>query len=221
MLRALAALLLLANLLFFVWTQGWLSPLVPAPHQGEREPERLAAQVRPEIIQIITPQAASAAVAAAVAAAAVCLEAGPFNDAEVGVAEAALVAASVPAAAVERRDVQPPPQWLVYMGRFGDAAALRTKQEELRRLKLSFDELREPPDLAPGLVLSRHESQEAAEAALAPLVKRGLRTAKVVALAQGARHWLRAQRAAPELQGKLATLKPPLIAAAFLRCLKN
>ncbi|MDE1948617.1 MAG: hypothetical protein KGI35_08395, partial [Burkholderiales bacterium] len=61
MLRALVVLLLLANLLFFLWTRGTLAPALPPPHQGEREPERLAAQLHPEAIRVLTPKAASAA----------------------------------------------------------------------------------------------------------------------------------------------------------------
>ena len=218
MLRALVVAMLAANLLFFAWARGWLSPALPLPHQGEREPERLAAQVHPELIRIVPPQAASAAVTAASTQ---CLEAGPFADGDIGVAEAAVLAAGVPNAAFERRDLQPPPQWLVYMGRFDDAGALRTKQAELRRLKLSFDELRQPAELAPGLVLSRHDSRAAADGALAQLVQRGVRTAKVVALPEPAQHWLRLQRAGTDLQARLAPLKPPVITAPFVRCARS
>ena len=66
MLRGLVLLLLLANALFFAWARGWLGP---APHHAEREPERLAAQVRPEALKLLPPVAASAAVQAARAAA--------------------------------------------------------------------------------------------------------------------------------------------------------
>ena len=164
MLRAAVAALLLANVLFFAWARGWLSPAVPPPHAGEREPGRLAAQIRPETIRLVTPQAASAAVAAANA---VCMEAGPFGDTDIGVAEAAVLAAGVPANAFERRDVVGKAAWLVYMGRFADAAAQRTKEDELRRLKLGFEPVTAPAELAPGLQLSRHDSREAADAALA------------------------------------------------------
>ena len=65
MLRALLALLLLANLLFFGWAGGWLAPAFPAPGAGDREPGRLAAQVAPERVTVLAPAAASAALAAA------------------------------------------------------------------------------------------------------------------------------------------------------------
>lgn len=65
MLRALLALLLLANLLFFGWAGGWLAPAFPAPGAADREPGRVAAQVAPERVTVLAPAAASAALAAA------------------------------------------------------------------------------------------------------------------------------------------------------------
>ena len=64
MMRALAGLLIGANLLFYAWTQGWLGPLAPVPPglQG-REPERLAQQVRPEALTVLRPRAVAAPLA--------------------------------------------------------------------------------------------------------------------------------------------------------------
>lgn len=218
MLRALVVALLLANLLFFAWARGWLSPLVAPPHAGEREPERLAAQVHPEALKLLTPQAASAAISEATAR---CVEAGPFSDAEVGGAEQALARLGIAATAWTRRDVQQPGTWLVYMGRYTDAATMKAKQDELKRLKFSYEELRAPPDLAPALVLSRHDSREAAEAALATGTQHGLRTAKVVALPPPPlQHWLRLPHADAETRTKLLALKPPEFAATFAACAK-
>ena len=74
MLRALVAALILANLLFFGWARGWFAPGWSPPRHGESEPERLAAQVRPEAVTVLPPKAASAALSAARAAALVCLD---------------------------------------------------------------------------------------------------------------------------------------------------
>ena len=65
MLRALLALLLLANLLFFGWANAWFAPAFPPPGAAEREPARLAVQVAPERVTVLAPAAASAALAAA------------------------------------------------------------------------------------------------------------------------------------------------------------
>ena len=90
MLRRAALLLLIANLLFFAWTQGWLDGVTGLRAQGDREPERLARQVRPESVVILPPSAAvpgpgpaasappSTGSALDTGATTVCLEAGPF-----------------------------------------------------------------------------------------------------------------------------------------------
>lgn len=115
MLRALVVLLLAANLAVWAWTQNWLAPLLPAPGQGQREPGRLAQQVRPEALRVLAPQAASAALnqamdqaaeraalaASAAASAASAPQAASINGAASGAAApaSAASAASAPAQA--------------------------------------------------------------------------------------------------------------------------
>ena len=109
MLRGALLAVLAANLLFFAWARGWLAPMWPAPVHGERDPGRQAAQVRPEVINVLSPRAASAAVAAAQAAsladgsADACLETGLLTAPEADAAEAALEQAGVERGAWERR----------------------------------------------------------------------------------------------------------------------
>lgn len=215
MLRVFAAAVVVANLLFYAWSQGWLSPAVEPPHHGEREPQRLALQVRPEAVRVLpVPSAASAA-----AERSACLAAGPFSDADVGIAEAALLSVGVPAAAWQRDTVQQPGAWLVYMGPFADAAAVRMKDEELRRLKLVAEEVRAPVDLAPGLALSRHASKAAADEALQQFTDRGVRTARVVSVPPPPlQHWLRVARADARLQERLLALQPPAFSVPFAPC---
>ena len=94
--RVLLAGLVLANALFLAWTQGWLEPLVGLRATGDREPQRLAQQVRPEAVRVVTPEALAAEVLAVETTAAQarrsCLEAGPFDARSLGPAEASLVA---------------------------------------------------------------------------------------------------------------------------------
>jgi hypothetical protein len=220
MLRALVALLLLANALFFAWSQGWLGGLVAPPHAGETEPGRLAQQVRPDNVRVLPVQAASAAVAAAT----FCVETPALPASAASAVRAAVLAAGVPEAALERRDQAAEPTWLVYMGRFADPAGLRTKTEELKRLKLNFEELRSGADsaLLPGLVLSRHDRKEAADAALATLNNRGVRTARVVQLPAAAPTVsLRVAKASPEVQRLLGAAKASEPTANFTRCPKG
>jgi hypothetical protein len=78
--RALVALLLLANLLFLALARDWLQPLAGLSTQQQREPQRLAAQLHPETVRVLTPEALAAA----------CQQAGPFDPAQAAAAETTL-----------------------------------------------------------------------------------------------------------------------------------
>ena len=226
--RALLLILLLANGLFFAWTRDWLAPWAEAPVHGTREPARLAAQVAPERIQVLTPSAASAALSAARAAGMasgdrgegdLCMELGPFNEATFSQAETQLDQALVARAQWQRRVVGGGIRWAVYMGRFADLQVMRGKLDELTRLKLDAQTINSPPELAPGLVLSRHDSNEAADKALALLKERGVRTARVVALPGLAPQlWLRIERADAALREQLRGVRVAGGEAGFAAC---
>lgn len=223
MLRTLVVLLLLANAGFFAWTQGWLAPVLP-PRAEVREPERLAAQLRPELITVLSPKAASAALAAVAAAASepgatTCLEAGPFTEASATAAEEWLSQHGVPDGGVTRETVATAFTWGVVMGRFPDRDALRAKADELRRLGVRFDELNGPPALVPGLRLGNYSDRYGAEAALNNLQQKGVRTARVTQLPSGpVQHWLRAARADAEMQTRLRSLPNDRLGAGFRPC---
>lgn len=223
---ALVLVLVAANLGFLAWTQGWLAGLWPPPTHGEREPARLQAQVRPELIEVLTPKAASAALSAARAASMaagegpLCIEAGPLADAAAytGI-ETTLTQAGIAADLWQRREATIAPVWAVHLGRFTSAEALRTKSDELRRQGVSAQEIGAPPELAPGLLLGRFESKEAAEAALPRFAERGVRGARVGQLtAAQTRLWLRFERADPALREQLKTLALPAVPGGFHGC---
>ncbi|CAD5371813.1 conserved hypothetical protein [Rubrivivax sp. A210] len=225
MLRALAAGLLLANLVFFGWTHGWYAPGWQPPRHGEREPERLAAQVRPESVNVLPPKAASAALSAARAAALQCLEAGPLGEAELAAAEAVLEAAQLPEGRMTRDPVQGPPGWLVFAGRYADATLRQVREDELRKLGINFESAGAgpvPAELAPGLVLSRHSSREAAEAAMAAASASAgarLRGVRVVQLPPPPlKQWLRINQIEPELAEKLRALPAAELPGGFRPC---
>jgi len=96
MLRALLALLIVANLLFFAFTRGWLDGVVGVSALGDREPERLARQVRPQTIRLLPVGAAASA--PAIDASVPCYETPTFTASDAAAVEAAL-AASLPAGA--------------------------------------------------------------------------------------------------------------------------
>lgn len=55
MLRSLVLALLIVNLGFFAWTHGWLRAWVGLPPEGQREPQRLSAQLNAEQIEVLQP----------------------------------------------------------------------------------------------------------------------------------------------------------------------
>lgn len=72
MLRSLVVVLMLANLAFYGWTQGWLTGVLGLSPEGDREPQRLSAQIEPGALQVLhtgstarqAPEPAVAAVSA-------------------------------------------------------------------------------------------------------------------------------------------------------------
>jgi hypothetical protein len=82
MLRALVVLLLLANVGFLAWQQGWLDTVVGASAQQGREPQRLKAQVNPERLIVLGIPATQPAAAGSVpgAAASVASQASAAAD---------------------------------------------------------------------------------------------------------------------------------------------
>jgi len=219
MLRAVVIALVLANAAFFAWTQGWLDNVVGVRSIGDREPERLLRQIRPETIRIIpTPTVVAAPPPA-------CLEAGPFAPAEIAAAEAALRAALPNATAgtwVSLKTDQPG-TWIVYMGKYPNRELLVRKQEELARRKVAFEEVNSPVTLDPGLSLGRFEERAAADKALAQFTQQGIRTAKVVELTPPASSFrLRVERADAALAAQLAEAKPEVLPGKpFVACAKQ
>lgn len=217
MLRLLALVLVLANVLLMAAQLGVFEPMTAAgTAPKQREPERLQRQVHPEWVQVLPPDAASAALRAAAASASqtaqpgACLEAGPFADTEAEAAQRTLRDAGIAAAAWQAIRTEDDGAFMIYMGRYTDREMLLRKQEQLKRLKLQADEMRDNAALQPGLSLGRFDSKPAADAALARMVQRGLRTARVVTLrAAQSQTLLRLPAADATLRARLAGLKMP------------
>lgn len=53
MLRALVAILLLANLAFLALARGWLEPVLSLSTRGDHEPQRLAAQINAQALRVL------------------------------------------------------------------------------------------------------------------------------------------------------------------------
>jgi hypothetical protein len=215
MLRLLVVLLLLANIGFYAWRQGALDGVVGTRAQGDREPDRLTRQVRPETIRVLPPAAAVAATEAPPA----CLEAGPYTPAQITAAEGVLQTV-LPVGSWVTSKTELPAVWIVYMGKYTSRDALQKKADELKRLKISFEEVRNAPELEDGLALGRYDNRAAAEKALTTVTQKGVRTARVATLSPAVvTHSLRVERADATLQTRLAGLRAEaLLGKAFAPC---
>lgn len=250
MLRSLVLALLIVNLGFFAWTHGWLRAWVGLPPDGQREPQRLSAQLHAEQIEVLQPgetaqnhalrrppagtasapdsaasvvdgstsaaepaNAASTdgsdAKQAAISGPALCVEAGPFNPEDATTVDKAL-RPLLPQGSWTRQSIAIGGQWMVYMGPYTDEDLYDRKLTELKRIKgLNFDEVR-GGTYARGLSLGRFTSEADAEARLASLKQRGIRTARVVTIRRaGQVHYLRIAQANESMQVTLSGLKLP------------
>ena len=175
MLRLLVLTLVLLNAVYFAWSQQMLRVYGFAPHT-EREPQRVAQQVRPELVRVLSGDEARGAEVAVKQPE--CLVAGPFDDAQAAKVRQA-AESGLPASTWLLESIAQPARWIVYMGKFPDVQALVKKRSELTALNLRFEALIRA-DLEPGVSLGAFESEERARTELASLAQRGVRTASVV-----------------------------------------
>lgn len=239
MLRALVALLLLANLGFWAWSAGALEGLGWAPTR-ERDPARLAQQVGAETVRLLppdsvmatasSPRAANAAAVSSVADAdarglpSQCLETGPLSAIALASAERALLAGGLAEGSWVRRNQDLPTQWAVVLGPFFSNESLRNKREEIARLRLPLETVSLPgagqaSAAQPGLALGRYDNRAAAESALAGYNQRGVRTARVVELRPASSETqLRLDNATAAQAQQLRALSVELAGNAFAPC---
>lgn len=179
MLRLAVLLLLLANGVYYAWSQGLLLPWGWGP-VPQTEPYRLEQQIRPERIRVLPAGEARRSDAAATAAAAPigeCLQAGPLPEAAAEPLRRAM--AGWPVSAWTLEPVAEPARWIVYMGKYPSAADADRKKGELRQIGVAWEALSNA-DLEPGLSLGGFATQQAAGQQLDKLLARGVRTARVV-----------------------------------------
>ncbi len=210
MLRFLVLLLVLLNAGYFAWSHGMLRAYGWAPAE-QSEPQRLQQQIRPEAIRILPTEEARRAeqVALTPPKPPECLQAGLFDEAQTEAVRKVLETA-LPAGAWSLETTVEPARWIVYMGKFPNAAALEKKRAELDKMKLKLQTL-DNPELQLGLSLGRFDTQAQAQASLNTLQRRGVRTARVVEERPETRQSLLRIPAAEEaLRPKLEELKPAL-----------
>jgi hypothetical protein len=187
MLKFVFGALLMANLAMFVIERG-----EPAGH----EPARMKNQLNPDRIRLLpatatAPAPASDAPAAPAAptattvtsattsTAGACIELVSFTAAEAGRFEARMAELGL-ADRASRRDVPTPSSYMVMIPPQGSREAADAKTEELRRLGITDTFIIQ--DNSPrrwGIALGTFRTDEAAQAHLAAMSRRGVRTARV------------------------------------------
>jgi len=218
MLRLFVLLLILANGVYFAWSEGMLRAYGFAPAQ-QREPQRLAQQIKPEAIRVLTPAEFKRVEAQAQAELAPkeCLQAGPFDDTQATALRHA-VESALPPGSWQLDSVAVPARWIVYMGKFANAEQMAKKRGELAAMNLVPQALNNP-DLELGLSLGGFDTQAAAAAELAKLGLRGIRTAKVVQERQeGQQNQLKLPSVTPDLKPRLGDIKSALLGRALRTC---
>ena len=177
MLRLLVLLLLLANAAFFAWSQGLLLAWGLGPTQ-QAEPQRVQQQVRPETVRIlpIGELRQVEAVAAQAPRPPECLQSAVLDAGQVTPLRNVLE--SWPAGSWSLEPVTEPARWIIYMGKYAGVEQVARKRAELRQIGVSFEA--PAPELEPGLSLGGYPTEAAANAQLATLADKGVRTARVL-----------------------------------------
>ena len=179
MLRLLVLILLLANGLYFAWSNGFLLSYGFGPAQ-QNEPQRMAQQIHPDAVRLISPKEFKQ-IEEQVKADLLpkeCLQAGPFDEAEAPKLRQAL-GDTLPDDAWSLEELRVAARWILYLGKFADAEALAKKRSEIAAMNFKIESL-DNPELEPGLSLGGFDTKADASAALARLTARGLHTARVV-----------------------------------------
>lgn len=190
MLRLIVLVLLVLNLGYYAWGQGWLLAYGWGPGQ-QREPQRVAQQVHPEAVTVLLgkdiapalPPAAFAPSLAASGAPVPQVATACWQMAELDVQQAdtlrPLLKAHFSDNAWGLDETRLPARWMVYMGKYTQAEELAKKRDQLTQLKVPFSPLNNTA-FSPGFSLGVFSSEEAANIALQDVARRGVRSAKVV-----------------------------------------
>ena len=174
--------LIFINVGYFSWGQGWLLPYGLGPTLL-REPQRLQQQIQPQSITLVSDQEAAK------------LLAPPIPDAPLVLTEPVCLQSAwldAPRAATVRHALEQTlpeggwtltpdnlsERWIIYLGRYANAADVTKKRAQLARIEVKSEVLNN--GLSPGLSLGAYPSQALANAALEAFIHRGVRTARVV-----------------------------------------
>jgi hypothetical protein len=182
MLKFLFWVLLLANGVLLAANFGYLDGV----RGTVREPERLAAQLNPDKIRPITPEAAQAAVAAAKRETLACVEVAAFDEAEARQFEARLAVLAL-GERVSRRVLADGARHIVFIPPQGGREGADRKVAELKKLGVAdFFVIQDSSDLRWGISLGVFKTEDAAATHLAALARKGVRSARLGMMVTGA-----------------------------------
>lgn len=227
MLRLVAIALLLANAVYFAWTQGFLAGLGMAPVQ-QSEPERLNAQIEPGTLRLLNgPRAEAEDVAQTTGAAQTdspaatpatsCWQASGFTAAQADALRAALGSTGLSETLWQFSEAKSSGRWIVYMGRYNDEQ-MEKKKGELRELKIEFREVN-LPSAGPGLALGTFSSEESVQQALKDVARKGVRTARAAVERPESVSWtLRLPAVTDEQRTAIDSLGDPLAGKKLQPC---
>ena len=228
MLRLLVLALILANTGYYAYSHGLLAAYGIAP-ASQTEPQRIAQQIKPDALRILSPQqvteletatppaAQTTANSSTLASATQCLQVGVFNDVQTALLRERL-ASVLPEGSWVIESALLPARWLVYMGKYNSTDAVAKKKSELGVIGVSFEAL-DNSALEPGLSLGSFKTQPEAQAELERIAKKGVKTAKVIqerAELLGQR--LKLPAVDSLLRSQLEAIKPQLAGKALLAC---
>lgn len=173
--------LLAANAALLAYQAGFMESLLPSG----REPARMSRQIEADKVKLIAPDSPAAqppAAAAAVAAAAEpvpCTEIGNFTTEEARRIEADLAPLAL-GERMTRHGVREVASHMVYIPSQGDRDGAEKKAGELRRLGIrDFYVIQDNSAFRWGISLGVFKSPEMAQAHLANLNQKGVRTARI------------------------------------------
>ena len=177
-------LLLLANLGLFAWQHGAFGPTAEAG----REPQRLARQIAPESIRLLTPDQLATLRTGARAedgAKPACFELGDFDDASLARIQARLDALSL-GDRLRARRIQAAGWFIVYMPPAGARAEAERLAQDLRGRGIrDLVVMGQNSQLPNAILLGSFRDRELAQRHQADLTRRGLKGVEMAERASG------------------------------------
>lgn len=184
MLRWVLLVLVIANAVFFSWSQGLWAAQGWAPARLS-EPERLQQEVQAQAIRVLNSAAETTDKTTETITDSVmptepksCLWAPGFSPGQADALRQAMGTLSLPDDVWSLSENRNPGRWIVYWGKFESPEVMTQRKATLRRLKIDHREVT-LPRLAPGLALGTFSNEDAAKEALSKVQAQGIRTARV------------------------------------------